>query len=138
MMKGFIRSARPVRYPCEGTMDLGPLFKSYVLFSNGAGCLLNLFLVGFFLYAHRRYRNQPAFLVFAFGCFCAAFTTAYLFASGIQRQYSIDVFPYPIWRILAYAFFVADPLVFISTLIGPIVLVLTYGRNHSQSRDGHK
>jgi len=116
-------------------MNLGPLYKFYALFFNGAGCLLNLFLVAVFLYAYRRHRNQPAFPVFAFGCFCGAFTTAYLFAAGLQRTYSIDIFPFLVWRVLAYVYFIAEPLVFLSNLIGPLLLVWAYGRDHISQSD---
>jgi hypothetical protein len=108
-------------------MDLGPLYKSYSLFFNGAGCLFNLFLMGLFLYAHHRYRDQRGFPLLAFSNLCFAFTTAYLFASNLHNQHSIDLFPFAVWRALAYAFFVVEPLGFISCLLGPLVLVRTYG-----------
>jgi hypothetical protein len=114
-------------------MNLAPLYKAYALFFNGAGCLLNLFLVGFFLYAYRRHRNQLAFPIFAFGCFCGSFVTAYLFAADLQRLYGIELLPFWIWRILAYVYFAAEPLVFISNLLGPIVLVRTYGQERIPS-----
>ena len=116
-------------------MNLGPLFKSYVLFSNGAGCVLNLFLVVLLLLAHFRYRDQRAFPILAFSSFCSAFTTAYLFASDLNHQYSIDVFPFAVWRTFAYAFFVVEPLAFISCLLGFIVLVRTYGAGRHQNQN---
>jgi hypothetical protein len=131
------RDTTTLRLSSKRTMNLGSLYKSYALFFNGAGCVLNLFLLGLFLYAHRRYRNQPAFLVFAFGCFCASYTTAYLFAAGVQHEYSIALFPFQAWRILAYAYLVAEPLVFVSSFVGPVLLVRTYGRNPIQPPHDH-
>ena len=45
-------------------MNLHPVYQSYAFFFNGAGILLNLFLVGLFLCAYRRHRDQRAFLIF--------------------------------------------------------------------------
>jgi len=109
-------------------MNLVPLYKVYGLLFNGAGCLLNLFMVGLFLYACRIHPTQRAFPIFVFSSFCFAFTTAYLFVSSINHYYSLDLFSFPAWRILAYIYFVAQPLGFISCLVGPVVLVRTYGR----------
>ena len=118
-------------------MNLGPLYKSYALFFNGAGCLLNIFLVGLFLYAYRRYRDQRAFPILAFSNLCFAFTTAYQFASGLHHQYSIDIFPFAVWRTLAYAFFLVEPLGFISCFLGPVLLVRTYGVGRHQIPNDH-
>ena len=113
-------------------MNLSPIYKAYVLFFNGAGCILNLLLVGLFLYAHRRYREQRAFLILAFSSLCFVLTTAYRFATELHHQYSIDLFPVAVWRMLAYAFFVVEPLGFIACFLGPIVLVRTYGAGRHQ------
>src|SRR4029434_1398128 len=101
------------------TMDLTSFYKSYALFFNGGGCALNLFLFGLFLFAHRRHREQRACRFLAFSNLCFAFTTAYQFASGLQHHFSIEIFPFAVWRTLAYAYFVVVPLGFVSCFLGP-------------------
>ena len=108
-------------------MNLAPLYDFYQGLFSGYGFVANLLLLWLFLYAHRQHRAQRSFLVFAFGSLCFAFTAGYHFASHLQRHFSVEIFSLSVWRFLAYLYFVAEPLAFLAYVLGPIVLVFTYG-----------
>jgi hypothetical protein len=109
-------------------MNLVPLYKQYTFYANAVGLFINLFLFGLFLYAYYRHREQRAFLIFAICGFCSTVVSTYHFCSELKRHLGIELFPFPVWRTLAYVYFVLDPLAMISGLAASIVLVRTYGR----------
>lgn len=110
-------------------MNLVPLYKQYAFYGNAIGPFINLFLFGLFLYAYYRHREQRAFLIFSIGGFCFTIVSTYHFCSDLKRHLGTEILPFPVWRTLAYLYFVMGPLGTISALVASIVLVRTYGRS---------
>jgi hypothetical protein len=109
-------------------MNLTPLYEQYVLYGKAVHPVLNLFLCGLFLYAYYRHREQRAFLLYAIAGFCWTVVSTYFFCAHLKRHLGIEIFPFFVWRTLAFLYFILDPAATICGLVASIVLVRSYGR----------
>lgn len=109
-------------------MNLEPIYKTYVDGARIVIFALNVVSALLLIKAFDRHREQRGFLLLGISCLGFAFSDGYHMCARFQHQLAMEIFPFWIWRVLAYVFFTVDPIAIILSFLGIVVLIRTYGR----------